>query len=206
MKSALNKFTLALGIILVGTLLSGTAFAGCGDTNKSKPGTSLLPQSWRGQSGSFLPISASSSDDPIVGLWHATFTAKGNEQGPPDGTPIDNALVTWHGDHTEIIASARPPKDGDICLGVWGKTGKLTYKLNHIAWFANDTANAPSGIGNPTGPVRIFQEITLSPDGKHYTGRFTLDAYDTSGNDVAHIVGVLLGTRITLETTVPDLL
>ncbi len=42
MKSALNKFTLALGIILIGTLLSGKAFAACGDSAKSKPGASLL--------------------------------------------------------------------------------------------------------------------------------------------------------------------
>lgn len=53
MKPALNKFTLALRLILMGTLLSGTAFASCGDTNKSKPGASLLPQLWDGQSGYF---------------------------------------------------------------------------------------------------------------------------------------------------------
>jgi hypothetical protein len=91
-------------------------------------------------------------------------------------------------------------------MGIWKKAGKNTYKLNHFAWLANDTANAPSGIGNPQGPTRIFEEVTLSPDGKHYTGTFTLDAYDTDGNQVAHIVGVIAGTRITLHTTVPDLL
>jgi hypothetical protein len=46
MKPALSKFTLALGIILMGALLSGSAFAGCGDQGKSKHGASLLPQSW----------------------------------------------------------------------------------------------------------------------------------------------------------------
>ena len=70
----------------------------------------------------------------------------------------------------------------------------------------NDTANAPSGIGNPTGPGRLFEEVTLSPDGKHYTGKFSADAYDTSGNLVVHVVGVIAATRITLDTTVPDLL
>jgi hypothetical protein len=91
-------------------------------------------------------------------------------------------------------------------MGVWKKMGKSMYKLNHFAWFANDTTNAPSGIGNPTGPTRIFEEVTLSPDKKHYTGTFTLDAYDTAGTQVAHIVGVIAATRITLHTTVPDLL
>jgi len=139
-------------------------------------------------------------------MWHATLTAQGNELGPPDGTPLDNALVTWHNDGTELTNSARPPQDGDFCMGVWKKTGKYTYKLNHIAWFSNDTANAPGGTGNPTGPTRLVQVITLSPDGKHYSGTFTVDAYDTLGNPIAHVVGVLAATRITLDTTVPDLL
>jgi hypothetical protein len=186
-------------------LLGTTANAACGDSNKF--GTTLHRQSWQGsealQSGSLLRIAVS---DPIVGMWHVTFTAQGNEVGPPDGTPIDNALVAWHSDGTELMNSARPPQDGDFCMGVWKKTGSFTYKLNHFAWFANDTANAPGGIGNPTGPTRIREEITLSPDGKQYAGKFTLDAYDTSGGLVAHIVGVIAATRITLDTTVSDLL
>jgi hypothetical protein len=46
----------------------------------------------------------------------------------------------------------------------------------------------------------------LSADGKHYAGTFTLDAYDPGGNPVAHIVGVIAATRITIHTTVADLL
>jgi hypothetical protein len=207
MKFAVSKFTLVLGIILTGALLSASAFAGCGDQGKSKHGASLLPQSWNGQLGSFLPISTSSSDDPIVGMWHVTFTAEGNEAGPPDNTPIDNSLVVWHSDHTEIMASSRPAQDGDICLGVWERTGRSKYKLNHLPWLGgSDTTNAPSGIGNPTGPTRLLEEVTLSPDGKHYCGRFTLDAFDTTGNLTAHIVGVVTATRVTVDTTVQDLL
>ena len=206
MKPPLKKFALAVGISLIGTLLSGNAFAGCGDSTKSKLGASMLPQMWDGQSGSFLPISASSSDDRIVGMWHVTFTAEGNESGPPDGTPIDNSLVVWHSDRTEIMASSRPAQDGDICMGIWEKTGKSKYKLNHFAWFANDTANAPSGIGNPTGPVRLLEEVTLSPDGQHYAGTFTVDAYDVAGNQIAHVVGTIAATRVTIDTKVSDLL
>ena len=64
----------------------------------------------------------------------------------------------------------------------------------------------PGGIGNPAGPTRFVENITLNQDGKHYTGTFTLDAYDTLGNRVAHIGGVVAGTRITLDATVGDLL
>jgi hypothetical protein len=203
MKSAVNKFTLALGIIMMGTLLSGQAFGGCGDI-KFKPGASVVPQSWDGH-GLLLPVTAS-TDDAIVGMWHVKFTAKGNVGGPPDGTPIDNSLVLWHGDGTEMMASDRPPQDGQICMGVWKKVQNNKYRLNHIAWLANDTANAPSGVGNPTGPVRVIQAITLSPDGNQYTGTFTLRAYDLSGNQIAHVVGVISATRITISTTVGDLL
>jgi hypothetical protein len=188
-------------------LLGPTASAGCGDS--TKVGALLHRQSWQGpnsfQPGSLFRI-ADDENDPIVGMWHVTFTAQGNEIGPPDGTPMDNSLVTWHSDRTEIMNSIRPPQDGQWCMGIWKKSGKNTYTLNHFAWFGNDTANAPSGIGNPTGPTRFFEEVTLSPDKKHYAGHFTLDAYDTTGTQVAHIIGVINGTRITLDTTVGDLL
>ena len=201
MKPAFNKFTLALGIILMGTLLSGTSFAACGDYSKYK----LVPQAWGGQTGSLLPISDISTE-PIVGMWHVTFTAKGNEAGPPDGTPIDNAMVVWHSDGTEIMNSNRPAQDGNFCLGVWEKKGTSRYKLNHMPWQGNDTTNAPSGIGNPQGAVQLIEEISLSPDSKHYTGTFTLDAYDTSGNLTAHITGVIAATRVTVNTKVQSLL
>lgn len=203
---ALRFLTGALGIVLSMTIVSPWASASCGVTGKS--GATLRRRSWQGtdalQSGSLLRIS--DDTDPIVGMWHVTFTAEGNEVGPPDGAPIDNALVTWHSDGTELMNSARPAQDGDFCMGVWKKAGKNTYKLNHFAWFANDTTNAPSGIGNPIGPTRLVEQVSVSPDGKQYSGTFTLDAYDTSGNQIAHIVGVISATRITLGTTVPDLL
>jgi hypothetical protein len=182
-------------------VFAATAHAVCGDMG------GLHRQSWKGShfdSASLLLVGE--DHDPIVGMWHVTFAAKGNEVGPPDGAPIDNALISWHSDGTELMNSARPPQDGNFCMGVWKRTGHNQYKLNHFAWLANDSANAPSGIGNPAGPVRLYEEITLSPDGKSYTGNFTLDAYDATGNPVAHIVGTISATRIDLDTTVADLL
>jgi len=206
MNRSLKGKIVALAFVSV-CLLAASANAACGDLDRL--GAILHRQSWGGsdafQSGSLLRID-DTENDPIVGMWHVTFTAQGNEMGPPDGTPLDDSLVTWHSDGTELMNSARPPQDGQFCMGIWKKTGKSTYKLNHFAWFGNDTANAPSGIGNPTGPTRFFEKVTLSPDKKHYTGTFTLDAYDTAGNQVAHIIGVIAATRITLDTTVPDLL
>ncbi len=187
------------------------ALAQCGRA----PAKLVHPTSWHLQYGDAYLMKAafngerSNGDEdtqPIVGMWHAIFTAQGNVPGPPDNTPIDNATVVWHSDKTEIMNSGRPPQDGDFCMGVWEVTGKGKYKLNHFAWGGNDTTNAPFGIGNPAGPTRIVEEVTVSPDGKPYSGTFTLDAYDTSGNVTAHIIGNITATRITVDTTVGDLL
>ncbi|MGB8989551.1 MAG: hypothetical protein WCC37_23335 [Candidatus Sulfotelmatobacter sp.] len=203
MKTLHQKMTLAVGILLIGTIPTAKANAACGSAGKFN--AMLHSQSWQG-SGTFHPgsllLTSDREDDGIVGMWHVTFTAEGNTgpEAPPDNTPIDNALVVWHSDKTEIMNSARPPQDGDFCMGVWEKTGKSRYKLNHFAWLANDTTNAPSGIGNPSGPTHIVEEVILGPDCNHYVGTFTLDAYDTSNHRVAHIIGVIKGTRITVNT------
>jgi hypothetical protein len=205
MKPAVSKISLAFGIILMGTICSSTASASCGDFTKIKARPSLLPQSWSHQAGSLLRVD-DEQDATIVGMWHAKFIANVQNDSPISDTVIDNALVVWHRDKTEIMNSARPPQDGDFCLGVWEKTGKYTYKLNHFAWLANDTANAPYGIGNPSGPTHIVEEVTLSPDGMHYSGSFTLTAYDTSGHVAVSFSGAIAADRITLHTTVEDLL
>ena len=71
-------WTGALAVVLFVTIFSQWASAACGDTNKF--GTSLHRQSWEGadpfQPGSLLMIADGS--DPIVGMWHVTFTAEGN--------------------------------------------------------------------------------------------------------------------------------
>jgi hypothetical protein len=202
MKTICKMLRGGLSFVLMGAFLTATAAAQCG-----APTVKLHKRGWQVGDPAALLTQAADMEEPIVGMWHVTFTAEGNSAGPPDGTPIDNAIIVWHSDHTEIMNSGRPAQDGDFCLGVWKKAGKSKYKLNHFAWVGgSDTTNAPSGIGNPQGPTRIVEVVTLSPDGNHYVGTFTLDATDTSGNPTAHVVGVMAGTRVTTETTIPDLL
>jgi hypothetical protein len=149
-------------------------------------------------------VSDHDSNDPIVGFWKVKFTAEGNKEGPPDDTPIDSGYVQWHSDGTEIMNSGRPPQNGDFCLGVWEKTGRSRYKLNHFALGNVIDPTNPTQIGPPGGPTQIVEDIILSRDGNHYTGMFTLDAYDT--NHVllpgGHIIGVINATRITIHTPV----
>jgi hypothetical protein len=210
MKKTFKRVVAPLLIVLIGTILTAKASAEClSYLPGHKAGAVVSPQSWRGaQFGSASLLLASehdSNDAPIVGFWKVTFTAEGNTEGPPDDTPIDSGFVQWHSDGTEIMNSGRPPQNGNICLGVWERTGKSRYKLNH---FANgnviDPTN-PTAIGPPGGPTQIVEDIILSRDGNHYTGMFTLDAYDTPANGnklLAHIIGVITATRITIHTPV----
>jgi len=165
-----------------------------------------------------LPVALAGDDDSdhhgerdraaIVGMWHVTFTAKTMNGADIPDTVIDNALVVWHGDGTEIMNSGRPPQDGDFCMGVWKQTGEATYELNHFAWGGNQyTPGTPNGVvGDPMGPTRIVEFVRMGADGKHYSGTFTLTAHDTSGHVSTIFTGVISATRITENTTVPDLL
>jgi len=201
MKTISRKFRAGLGSVLMGAFLTAMAAAQCGS-----PTAKLHKQTWRVADPTAALIQAADTVDPIVGMWHVMFTAEGNRVGPPDGTPIDNALVVWHADGTEIMNSGRPPQDGDFCMGVWKNVGPNRYNVNHFAWGSNDTTNAPNGIGNPTGPTRIIEKVTLSADGNSFSGTFSLRATDIAGKTTAFIIGAITGTRVTTETTVQDLL
>jgi hypothetical protein len=203
--SAVAGLTLALTTV-------PNALALCGAPAKTKMGH---PTSWTGPMGRAQLMKAAygarylevgEEVQPIVGMWHVLFTAKGNgSDGPPDGASIDNAMIVWHADKTEIMNSGRPPQDGDFCMGIWEEVGKCHYKVNHFAWMGNDTTVPPGGIGIPSGPTHITEDIIVNPDGKTLTGTFTLDAYETTGS-VTQVVGTLTGTRITMTTTVEDLM
>src|SRR5579885_2957796 len=168
---------LLVGLLAAG-LLAATAVAQCGMSYKLPK---MHRQAWEVSDSAAALQLVSSSNDPVTGMWHATFTAEGNPEGPPDGTVIDNSLVTWHADGTEIMNSNRPPQDGQFCQGVWKKTGNRTYTLNHFAWGGNDTSGGTTGIGNPAGPTRLVENITLSADGNSFSGTFSLKATDPSG-------------------------
>ena len=145
MKKTFKRVAAPLLIVLIGTILTAKANAECLSYLPGHKGAVLSPQSWSGaqfNSASLLLVSDHNDDDPIVGFWKVAFTSKGNEPNIPDGAPIDSGFVQWHSDGTEIMNSGRPPQNGNICMGVWERTGRSRYKLNH---FAN---------GNDKGTIR----------------------------------------------------
>jgi hypothetical protein len=200
MKMSYAKLLPAVGALVFTMITLPVARAACGGL----PGKLVKPSSWNPQYGAPRIMKASLANDgqpSIVGMWHVVFTGQtmtGGAYTLPQ--PFDNSVVVWHSDGTEIMNSSRPAQDGNFCMGVWQQTGKRQYFLNHIPWQGSD----PSG--NPEGGAQLLEQVTLSPDGNRYSGRFTFQAYDVNGNPTLMVTGVMTATRITISTPFGNLL
>lgn len=192
MKAAFATIAAALGVVVIG-MLPVPVSADCGVPASA---------SWEGPggfaSGSLRPVSENRSRDPIVGMWKVTFIAEGNVGPglPPDGVVLDKAFAQWHSDGTEIMNSSRNPATQSFCLGVWKRVGSHRYELNHYAISWDPTVDPD----HPQGPANIREEVALGADKNTFSGRFTIDQYDQSGNLQVHLTGRLEGTRITVDT------
>jgi hypothetical protein len=134
---------------------------------------------------------ASHDDASIVGLWKVDFIS--------GGMIVNQGWEQWHSDGTEIMNDQNPPALGNVCLGVWEKTGRRTYKLVHPFWIFDPTGRTAVNVGIER--VRV----TLSPDGNRFTGTFTWDTYEFDGTLVPgdHVEGTIEGTRISVGSAFP---
>ena len=187
--------TLAMVSLAMGLVTE--ASAGCLNLPGFKAG-GFQPISWQGADefgpGSLVLVAdRDDSVDGIVGFWRVT-------QAMPDGTVFDEALQQWHSDGTEIHYDAQlPAAQGNVCLGIWKKTGRSHYTLNHfyLAWDpTNNTLH---------DRVQIHEEIDLDRSGNEHFGTVTIDDYDPEGNLRGHIQGTVHATRITVKTDFKDL-
>ena len=208
MRTTYLRFVVWMGALALASAMVPGAVAQCG-----LPGRLIKPMAWQPQSRGAQPMLLRAAFDEdeegsIVGMWHVLLTAHTmNGQAIPN-TVIDNSLAVWHRDGTEIMNSLRPAQDGNFCLGVWKHTGQRSYLLNHIPWGGNvfDPAAPPDAIGAPQAGVQILENVTLSPDGDSYSGTFTLQAYNTSGNVYISFSGTVSAKRVTTSTPFSDLL
>jgi hypothetical protein len=114
------------------------------------PSKFIKPSSWQPEFQGARVVPAQLVTDPIVGMWHVVLTATSMNNQPFSGV-IDNSVVVWHNDGTEVMNSGRPAQDGDFCLGVWAHTGLRKYFLNHIP-LGRQSAGSDSGQHRrPTG-------------------------------------------------------
>jgi len=205
MRTMIRTLSVVFGVFLLATFSGLNANAQCGPSDgPSASATNLLARSasLRGASHASFRLASNrenkNEDASIVGFWHVKFVSEGTT-GIPDGTVIDMGFSQWHSDGTEILNSSRPPATSNFCLGVWEKTGRSTYKLNHFA-LSSDLN------GNLVGPANIREDVTLDASGNGYSGTFSIDQFDLHGSTLAHIVGHISATRITVDTTITDIL
>ena len=121
--------------------------------------------------------------NPIVGLWHVTYTA--------EGQLFYEAFDTWHSDGTEIENANLSPTEGNICMGVWKKVGSSIH-LTHVGWAFDNN-------GNPAGMFTLTEKNAVGNNGNSYRGTFDYKAYDPNGNLIQEVTGTLSATRISVN-------
>ena len=172
--------------LVVGVLLSGLAAAQC--PGGPVPAAKLHRQAWDQGKDHARLVLTSDARDPIVGMWRVQLSV-GDQV-------IDQAISQWHADGTEIMNSSRNPETQSFCLGVWKKSGESTYKLNHygLSWDQNFSTTQPLGLAN------IRETVKLADDGRSFSGSFTINQYDPSGNTLATISGSIVAYRVDVKT------
>jgi hypothetical protein len=196
-KVALGAFGVVLMAASAGAQCLTGAWSGGAKGTQAEAGTAHLIRA------GYQPV----ADDlvnplaPIIGMWHVKFTAATVSNGVPfgPGTEFDAGYQQWHSDGTEMLNSGgRPPATSSFCMGVWSQIGLRTFKLNHFAISWN---------GTRTGPTSIVEEVTVAPNGKTFSGNFTITDYlETdmpSGSSISvqdTITGTITGTRMDVNT------
>jgi hypothetical protein len=123
-------------------------------------------------------------DATIVGLWDVKFIS--------DNQVVDEGFDQYHSDGLEILNDTPPPATGNVCLGVYEKTGPRTIKLRHPSWIYDQTNTTV--IGRAT----ILENVKLDKGGHTFTGTFTVQLRDLFGNPLGpDLTGELKGDRIT---------
>jgi hypothetical protein len=124
--------------------------------------------------------------------------------GIPDGAIVDGGNTLWYADGNEnTVSGVRAPDTGDVCLGIWKRTGERTYELNHIGLSWDPVKNVPGG------PAFIKQYVTLAEDKNSYTGTFTINQLGPDGKTPALpalIKGTIVATRVTIDTDTQEAL
>jgi hypothetical protein len=144
---------------------------------------------------------SSAASASLVGMWSFQIISQGNTTHNPsiaDGTQLNFGYIQFHSDETEIQNSgARSPAQENFCLGVWQKTGRSTYQVNHYALNYNATTGAF------LGKILVIETLTVSPGGTALSGTFAETIYDATGNKTDHLTGQVTAQRVTVDTTTP---
>jgi hypothetical protein len=181
----------ALAMVTLFTAVASEAKAACFPTREKNSFAAPKVQfdGWSAGQSSFDDGGPSAAHDSIVGMWNVEFLI-GN--GPDR---YDQSFQQFHSDGTEIMLSnGLPPALGNVCVGVWKKTGERTVKLRHMTW--NWDVD-----GHFAGTFVMLVTLRVDRRGNSFAGTWSADSYDLSGTVIPelHAEGVVKGTRITVD-------
>ena len=129
------------------------------------------------------------ADDSIVGLWDVKFQQL--SPGPP--AFFDEGYDQFHSDGTEIMNDIPAPSTGNVCLGVFARTGPRSYRLHHVFWNFD-------AAGNVIGRGTWDSDITLDSSGNSYAGTWTMKNYNLAGTLLPPVLsGTLSAQRIKVQ-------
>jgi hypothetical protein len=199
MNQTIRKALAPLSLIVAGACFAGSAHAECFAEALSQA-PKMQKESWHGQDVRMMNVDWRHHDDDIVGFWNIVVTGKGNGN-QFDGQIVDLGLQQYHDDGTEFLNSANQnPATQNYCFGVWEKTGPHTYKLNHFGYtYDGGSPNKVNGV------VRIRDELVLSHDGNELHGTEITEIFNADRNNLLTIKGVLVGKRVTVDTTAQEI-
>jgi hypothetical protein len=170
------------------SLTAPGAYAACGQLEGIRGGAIKMPMlSGAGSHMADQEDGAPSRDsrEPIVGLWHAVYTA-GNAL-------FGVSLKEWHSDGTEFENIAHNPAIGNICFGVWKPVASHTVRLHHTGWLFSEQ-------GELTGSFTNDETDIVDEDGMTYKGSFVFKTYDTNGKFTGvEVSGTIAAQRITVS-------
>ena len=132
---------------------------------------------------------AGAANGAIVGLWNTQFLLDDGQ------TVYDQAFQQFHADGTELMLSnGLPPVLGNVCIGVWERTGPGRVTLRHVAWNWNED-------GSLAGTFVLVLELQLDARGDAFRGHWEADSFDLDGLVIPdlHAEGVALATRISVN-------
>ena len=189
---SLSSRGLRRGLVVAGVVvLSGTwtaaAYANCaefGARAQRRSPVRWTPADARQGEYRLVSVAFEEREADITGLWHLEIL--------DGGVAVDSAFETFMADGNELMVDTTPPSLGNVCNGVWARTGSRTYKVKHPSFLFN-------ADGTVSGTAIFRTELRLSRNGNSFTGQTTIDFYDVPGNFLFTLTFDLRATRITVN-------
>lgn len=176
-------------VVLCLMFVPAGAYAACGSFGGlGTKGSVRLPMMQQAFQAPYVPLREGMF--PIVGLWHVIYT------NGADQSTFNDTFDSWHDDGLEFESAFLAPAGGNVCVGVWKRTGPRTVALHHVGWLFNPSTPTATA----TNSFTLDEVITVADDGTTYSGNFTFKIWNLDGTPTpVEVTGTIAATRITVD-------